>query len=243
MQVHLVAPTAVSGRTLFLDGAEAKHILKVRRLGVGDTITFTDGTGRLLDTVIDRCTGSQLHAVVEEIREDPREADAPWCTLAIALLKGDHYELALEKAVELGAHRVVPLLAHRCVVRLKPNQVARRRERWTRIADAAMKQSGRAWRPEVTEPRTVAELIQHADGATLIVGDEEETERTIASLPWKRPAPVIAVVGPEGALTPEEKRALADAGGHGIRLSAYTLRAETAAVALISALHGVETGS
>lgn len=243
MQVHLVPPSAITGKTLFLDGAEAKHILKVRRLGVGDAITFTDGTGRLLDAVIDRCTPSELHAVVEEIREDPREAQAPWCTLAIALLKGDHFELALEKAVELGTHRIVPLLAHRCVVKLKPNQVEKRLVRWRRIADAAMKQSGRAWRPEVTEPRTVEQLIQHAGDATLIVGDEEETARTLGSLAWRRPSPVIAVVGPEGALTPEEKQALADAGGHGIRLSAYTLRAETAAVALVSALHGVETGS
>ena len=243
MQVHHVPASSISGHTLFLDGSEAKHILKVRRLGVGDRLTFTDGRGQLYDAVLDRCTATELHAQIESVTPDAREADAPWSTLALALLKGDHFELAVEKCVELGIHRIIPLTAQRCVVKLKPTQVAKRQERWARIAESAMKQSGRSWHPEVAPPCTVDQLVTAAGGATLVVGDEEESSQAIFSLAWRRPAPVIAVVGPEGAFTPQEKQTLQAAGGHAVRLSSYTLRAETAAVALVAALHGVETGS
>ena len=106
-----------------------------------------------------------------------------------------------------------------------------------------MKQSGRSWLPAVEEPMTVDQLAAAVGDATLVVADEEEPARTVGSLQLAAGSATIAVVGPEGALTPDEKVRLNEAGGHAVRLSSYTLRSETAAVALVAALHGVETGT
>jgi 16S rRNA (uracil1498-N3)-methyltransferase len=238
MQVHYAPEGSFHGKSIYLDGPEAKHILKVRRLGPGDEILFTDGQGRFLHTRIDRCTSSNLHAAVERVEADPREADAPFATLGLALLKGDHFELALEKAVELGVHRVLPIEAERCVVRFKRSQGDKKIERWRRIAESAMKQSGRSWLPEILPPCRVADLASQVDEAVLVVADEEEPQRRVADVPLSAGQAYAGLVGPEGAFSPDEKEQLRAAGAHAVRLSPFTLRSETAAIALMAALAG-----
>jgi 16S rRNA (uracil1498-N3)-methyltransferase len=242
MQVHFVPGGALHDRSIFLDGAEAKHILKVRRLSRGDEVTFTDGRGRFLHAKIDRCTSTDLHAEIERIEEDPREAGAPRSTLGLSLLKGDHFELAIEKVVELGVHRVQPIEAERCVVRWKAGKGEHKLERWRRIAESAMKQSGRSWLPEILVPCAVSELPARFVGAHLVVADEEEREQTVADLALAHDRPVVGLVGPEGAFSPAEKSQLAAAGAEAVCLSPFRLRSETAAVVLMAALNARPSG-
>ncbi len=244
MQVHYAHPDSIHGKTLFVQGPEVRHITKARRLGPGDEVVFTDGRGHFLHTRIDRCSAKDIHASIERTEDDPREQHGAWSTLALALLKADHFELALEKAVELGVHRVQPLLAERSVVRWKESGGARKLERWRRIAESAMKQSTRSWLPEVLPPVTVAELTASAvaAGQKLVVGDEEERVRSLADSGYQPPQPFVGVVGPEGAFSPQEKQLLADAGAFVLSLGPYRLRAETAAVVLISIMHGAAQG-
>jgi 16S rRNA (uracil1498-N3)-methyltransferase len=236
MQTYYAPPSSITGKSVYVDGAEAKHILKVVRQGVGDEVRFTDGEGRFLTTRIDRCSSTDLHAQIESVEVDPRERDAPWLTLGLSLLKGDHFELAVEKAVELGVHAIVPLLAERCVVKWKPSGAERKIERWQRIADNAMKQSGRSWRPTIHPPCRVDELETVLDaGVHLVVGDEEESQVAVADLPGSD-RPCAGLIGPEGAFSPAEKKVLATAAASAVRLSAYRLRSETAAVVLMAQL-------
>src|SRR5690606_3458478 len=127
----------------------------VLRHGAGDPLLLTDGRGRYLHTVIERASTTEVKAAIEREVTDPREQGAPWSTLGLSLLKGDHFEVAIEKATELGVHRVVPILAQHCVVKWKEDGADRKVERWQRIAESAMKQSGRSWCPEVTAPMTL----------------------------------------------------------------------------------------
>lgn len=236
MEVHFVDPAAVAGRTLFVEGSEARHIVKALRHGPGDALTFTDGTGRFLEATIDRCDPAGVHAVIDAIREDPREAGAPWSTLGLALLKGDHFEIAIEKAVELGVHRIAPLMADHCVVKLKPTAAAKKLERWQRIADSAMKQSGRSWRCTVLPPLPVQDAVgQYGAGATLIVADETEL---LELDPGVRPGQAhFGLVGPEGAFSAREKEWLQGQGARALSLGPFRLRAETAAIVMAAALN------
>lgn len=236
MEVHFVDEAALHGRTLFVEGAEARHIVKVLRHGPGDELRFTDGRGRFLTARLDRADASGVHAEILETTEDPREAGAPWSTLGVALLKGDHFEIALEKMVELGVHRVVPLVADHCVVKLREKSTGRKVERWQRIADSAMKQSGRSWRCEVTAPLPIEEAVgQYGVAATVIVADETETRDQDPGL---RPGePHFGLVGPEGAFSAREKEWLEQQGARRISLGPFRLRAETAAIALAATLN------
>jgi len=239
VQLQFVEPRQIHGSSILLEGPEARHVVKVLRHRVGDAIVCTDGTGRFLHAEIDRVEGRQLvHAKILRTEVDPREDGAPWSTVGLALLKGDHFEVALEKMVELGVHRVVPLIAAHNVVKWKPGGAERKIERWQRIADSATKQSGRSWRVEVTAPRTLADAVEdHGTGATVIVADEVEEETRVAGLGLGDRAPHLALVGPEGGFGDEEKAWLRERGARAITLGPFRLRAETAAIVLAAALN------
>lgn len=239
MDLHYLPPEARHGKGILLEGEEAHHILRVRRHSPGDEILFTDGEGRFLHAEIDRVEGSTLHARLLRTERDPREEARPRLTLALALLKGDHFELALEKCVELGVHRIVPVLADHCVVKWKPASAERRLARWRRIATAAMKQSGRTLLPEISEPRRIDELVDGSpEELRWIVGDEREERRKVGDLELDARAPRLALVGPEGGLSERERELLAAHGASSVTLSPFRLRAETAAVVLVAALGG-----
>ena len=236
MEVHFVEESAIHGASLYVEGPEARHIVKVLRHAAGDALRFTDGRGRFLDAVIDRCEPSAVHAQITATQIDPREAGAPWSTLGLALLKGDHFELAIEKAVELGVHRIVPLVVDHCVVKLKDRSAARKLDRWQRIADSAMKQSGRSWRPSITDPLSLEDaVLQYGRDAALIVADETEDSNHESGL---RPGePHFGLVGPEGAFSAREKQWLQEQGARTLSLGPFRLRAETAAIALVATLN------
>lgn len=63
--------------------------------------------------------------------------------LAACLIKGEKFELVVQKAVELGVNRLVPLSSENTVVKLEARKAAACRERWQKIADEAAKQCGR----------------------------------------------------------------------------------------------------
>ena len=236
MEVHFVEASEIHGQTLFIQGPEARHIVKVLRHSPGDQLLFTDGTGRYLEATIDRCEPASVHAEITSIHSDPREEGAPWSTLGLALLKGDHFEIAVEKAVELGVHRIVPLLADHCIVKLKDRVVTKKLERWQRIADSAMKQSGRSWRCAILRPLPVVEAVsQYGEGAAVIVADETETG--IHEHGLKPGQPHFGLVGPEGAFSSRENDWLQEYGARRLSLGPFRLRAETAAITLAAALN------
>jgi len=236
VEIHFVEPASVRDRTLYIEGGEARHIVKVLRHGPGDELVFTDGTGRFLDARIDRCEAAGVHAEITGVRVDAREAGAPWSTIGLALLKGDHFEIAIEKMVELGVHRIVPLTADHCVVKLKDKSEAKKLDRWQRIADSAMKQSGRSWRCELLPPATVQEAVElYGKGADVVVADEAETvehdPKTVSGRAH------LGLVGPEGAFSEREKDWLEQNGARRLSLGPFRLRAETAAIALAATLN------
>lgn len=241
VEVHALSGQDPNASSIFLEGSEARHIVKVLRHGVGDEIRFSDGRGGFLLARIDRASAKELHAEVLRRESDPRESGAPWSVLGLALLKGDHFEMALEKCTELGVHRIVPLLADHCVVKWKPSAGRRKLERWGRVAESAMKQSGRSWRPEVAEPRSVADAVEDfraefGEAARVVVADEADgVARRAGSTEPRRPC--LGLVGPEGAFSEAEKETLRRLEAEAVSLGPYRLRSETAAIALVAALN------
>lgn len=138
--------------------------------------------------------------------------------------------------------RVIPLTTDRSVVRLPPERWGARLARWARVAREAAQQSGRAAVPEIAAPRSLGDW--RIDPATdgLVICFWEEEPRGLAGLLPAAPCPAVTViVGPEGGLTAEEVRGLADAGALVAGLGPRVLRTETAgavAVALLQSRYG-----
>jgi len=159
--------------------------------------------------------------------------------LALALAKGEKVELVVQKATELGVSRIVPWEAERSVMRLAGERAEERAKRWRRIAEEAARQCGRADVPEVRTPASLAQLVAELPAGFLPLVFHGEGSAPIAQLPAA--AGVVAVVGPEGGLSPAELGTLERAGAVRASLGPRTLRAETAAivaVALLQARYG-----
>jgi 16S rRNA (uracil1498-N3)-methyltransferase len=204
-------------------GAELRH-LRTLRLAPGARLRVLDDSGAEHDVVLERLGARQalgrILASVRPQRESPLDL-----VLAPALLKGDKMDLVVEKATELGVQRLVPVeTAH---------VVGRRAhlDRWRRIAVAAAKQSGRTRVPPIDVPLPLAAVLAAPWPGLRLVPWEGERGQRFDELP-ARAAAVVALVGPEGGLAPDE---VALARAHEfvpLTLGPRVLRAETAAIAL-----------
>jgi 16S rRNA (uracil1498-N3)-methyltransferase len=161
--------------------------------------------------------------------------------LGCAVVKGRRFEWVLEKAVELGAHRIVPLRTERGVVTARPGK----QSRWQSLLVAALKQSGRALLPELAPTAELGDLLDEGrPGLTLfgsVPGETEAVPWTDLLHPVPRPLPprLTLLVGPEGGWTPAERGLLREGGARAVGLGPHVLRTETAAVAGLAALQAL----
>jgi len=220
---------------------EARHLRDVLRLGPGDEICIFDGAGR------------EFHCLIEESRRDwtklrvlkeipPAKPESPLdLTLAIALLKGDKFDLVVQKATELGVTSIQPVITQRADVRLREDQDAKRVARWQRIGLEAAKQSGRARVPEVAAPISFASLIESApspEDARLLMFSERDGQSFREALEQLSQAPsaVTSLVGSEGGWTDKEIEQARAGHWQIVTLGGRVLRAETAAITVVALL-------
>lgn len=213
-----IAAANIQDGAVTVRGAELHH-LRVRRLGRGDALVCFDESGAEHIGTIRRISATaaeiELGAGVKAGRESPLQL-----TLAQAALKGDHLDLVVEKATELGVHAIVLFECERTVARPSAAKI----ERLRRIAESAAKQSGRVRIPEIRGLVRVDDVL--SAGALLF---HPEAERVAARELGDFDA-VTAIVGPEGGFTPAEIAAAARAGCISASLGPRTLRAETAGI-------------
>lgn len=244
------APPAAFGRddrSVTLGTEETRHLRDVLRLQSGDEIYVFDGAGREFHCAIDTIAkdSTKLRVIAEA---EPARPESPLhLTLAIALLKGEKFDLVIQKATELGVKRIVPLATERADVRLRDSDDAKKRlARWQRIALEAAKQTGRACMPEVTAPLTFNSLLMMSAGdekksatnATRLMFSEREG-RSLAEASNSfagQPTEIVALVGPEGGWTDEEIGLAREGGWEIVTLGGRTLRAETAAIVVVTLL-------
>jgi 16S rRNA (uracil1498-N3)-methyltransferase len=149
-------------------------------------------------------------------------------------LKGDRMELAIQKATELGVAEVRPVVTVRTDAAARPALEGARRDRWDKVASGAAEQCGRATVPLVAPTATLAAFIADPPAGTRVVLlERQEGQPPLASLP--RPQAITLLVGPAGGWEPVEIRRLAGAGFVAVSLGPRILRAETAAIAALTA--------
>lgn len=233
MRVHRVLVTPLEAGEVRLIGPEAHHLVQVLRVRPGDAVEAFDGGGLEAKGVVARVEGPAVVLRLAKPRVTAREAAVP-VTLAPALLKGDKLAEVVRQATELGAVGFIPFVSRYCEVR---ELSAQRLDRWRRVAREAAKQSGRSVVPAVSAPVPLKQLPELAKrmilahpGATNTLAD------ALRSSPLVPGQPLLGVTGPEGGLSDEEVAYLVARGAAAVRLGPRVLRAETAPVALLSAL-------
>src|SRR6266446_6090422 len=174
-----------SDQIILLGTEESRHLRDVLRLGPGDEIYVFDGAGREFQCVIaETRRDSALLRVLTEV--SPTMPESPLdLTLAIALLKGEKFDLVVQKTTELGVTSIQPVVTERADVRVRDDQDAKRVTRWQRIAMEAAKQSGRARVPVVASPISLTTLIGNQgsqENASLLMFSERDGEKLAEAL-------------------------------------------------------------
>jgi 16S rRNA (uracil1498-N3)-methyltransferase len=212
--------------TLPRDVVRHLHVLKVTP---GEEVTLFDGTGREARVRIERVGAEDAEATV--LRRETVSREGPLAlTLGCAVPKGRRMDTLVRMVAELGVRALVPMLTARSVV--KPHDGGKL-ERWRKICVAAAEQSGRNVLMSVTEPATLAEVLERAgrfDLAVMLSPGEEAPTLPEALRAHPRADSMLVLVGPEGGFTDEELTAARESGCTRVRLTPSTLRIETAAV-------------
>ena len=215
---------------ILLNTEETRHLRDVLRLNEGDKAQIFDGAGREFSCEIETVGKKETRLrIIAEIA--PPAAESPLnLTLAVALLKGEKFDLVVQKAVELGVTKIVPLNTKRADVKLK--DAAKKTERWRKIALEACKQSGRAKLPEIENPRDFSDFIETADGVKILFAERGGENLTAI----KSSASMTAMVGAEGGWEDSEIAAARDENFQIITFGGRILRAETAAIVVAALL-------
>jgi len=224
-------------KTVTLAADEARHLRDVLRLKVNDEVYVFDGAGREF-----RCFVADTRRDLATLRIDSEvEAAKPEShlelTLCVALLKGEKFDLVVQKATELGVSRIVPLITRYADIHLRDEADASKRvARWQRIALEAAKQSGRAFVPEVSAPVLFASFVQGTKDAELCLMFSERGGAGLDRLADRTPRSVTALIGSEGGWSDEEIEQARSENFHVVTLGGRILRAETAAITVTALL-------
>lgn len=203
---------------------ESRHCEKVLRKTVGDTLHLTDGLGTIYTARI-LSTGKKCTVRVES-REDCFEQRPYRLIMAVAPTKNiDRFEWFAEKATEVGVDSIIPIECDHSERRVIKT------ERIDKIVVSAMKQSLKAYKPEVAEMTPVRKVIEMPfEGKRLIAHCEKAEERKLLKDVVDAGDDVLLLIGPEGDFSMAEIEAARKAGFIEVSLGEMRLRTETAAL-------------
>jgi len=216
----------ISGDFHILNEDESKHCTKVLRLGNGDIIHLTDGKGTLYKTEIIEI--HQKKTVLRIVETFPEFEKRPYkLHIAIAPTKNtDRIEWFVEKATEIGIDEITP------VVCKQSERKSIKTERLNRIAEAAMKQSIKAFHPKIAEPVEFKAFVKQCNNYKqrfIAFCDEVSDKQYLGKLIIPKSSYLI-LIGPEGDFTKEEVELAKSEGFVTVSLGKNRLRTETAGV-------------
>lgn len=226
----------VAGPRHTLTGPDAAHIAKSLRMRPGEALTLCDGQGMDYNCILRAVSPELVEAEVVEQRVN-RSEPSIHAVLYQGVPKSDKMDWIVQKAVELGVCEIVPVLTGRCVSRPDPKSMAKKVDRWQKIAEEAAKQSGRGRIPAVLPAMefrgAVARSREAADRLLFLYeGGGAPMQAHISP----EAARYSLFVGPEGGFAPEEADYIREMGGGVVTLGPRILRTETAPLAALSAL-------
>ncbi|HJU91606.1 MAG TPA: 16S rRNA (uracil(1498)-N(3))-methyltransferase [Pyrinomonadaceae bacterium] len=223
--------------TVTLAADEARHLREVLRLKTGDAVYVFDGAGREFRCIVENARRDSAELRIDSEPGPAKPESQLQLKLGVALLKGEKFDLVVQKATELGVQQIVPVITRYADIQLRDESDANKRvARWQRIALEAAKQSGRAVVPEVTTPVSFESFLAGTKDAELCLMFSERDGGGLWLIAGHGPRSVTALVGSEGGWSDEEIELARVNEFHVITLGGRILRAETAAIAATALL-------
>ncbi len=227
MNIFYAPPSQINNGFVELTGQEAIHASKVLRAREGDQIVVVDGKGGRYQGSIRRITKESIQVEVEDKQQIA--APAPLLMLGMGIIKKRaRLEYAVEKAVELGVGRICLFRSEHTV---KENV---RMDRLESTAISAMKQSLRAWLPDISVHDSFEEMLNSFRDTTILIAHEKVDQDFKFGSNQFGDDKLFLLVGPEGGFSSREIEKATEYGARVVSLGSNRLRTETAAVAFLS---------
>jgi 16S rRNA (uracil1498-N3)-methyltransferase len=234
--MHLFFAPDFSVERPFLPEEEARHALKVLRLGVGDAVRVTDGRGNFYEATVAGADAKKCRLAVRH--HEPESGKKGFSIhVAVAPTKNtDRTEWLVEKCVEIGVDQISFVLCERSERRhFNP-------ERVEKIAVAAMKQSLKAYLPQLDELVPLRDFLQRPLPGHKYIAHLVEGERQLLQRVAPTGGSYCVLIGPEGDFTPGEVAAALASGFVPVSLGESRLRTETAGIVACHILNLVNSG-
>lgn len=202
---------------------ESKHIVRVLRKSVGDTLHITNGKGILFTAEI--ILADQKRCLANIIASEIKPKRNYELHLAVAPTKmNDRYEWFLEKATEIGIDSITPVFCDNSERRVIKT------ERYEKIMLSAMKQSLNCYLPKLHEAVHFKDYLSGHHSGTLCIAHCEDTNRTALKQVIKPNQNITILIGPEGDFSVKEIELAIQTNFKPVTLGDSRLRTETAAI-------------
>jgi 16S rRNA (uracil1498-N3)-methyltransferase len=242
MKQFVLPADYAGGDELIVTGRDFHYLRRVRRLSEGDTLA---GRGR--DGCAYRLTVLDLGADRMRLRVEDAPGPANAAGLRVILYqclpKGRVLDQIVRQTVEAGVTRIVPVASVHAVKRVdSAERGAKQLQRWRRIAEEAVQQSGRSTMPEVeavTEFSHIPAIDDEAGQVGLAFHEKALADHRVGGYLNAGSREAVLVVGPEGGLSDEEVSLLDRRGFHRVSLGPQVLRTETAALYAVAAVQSI----
>jgi 16S rRNA (uracil1498-N3)-methyltransferase len=247
MRRIFVEPDNLNGDTLTLEGDAFHHAAQVLRFKVGDEFQIISGQHWLKTVRVETLAKKLLTAKVISTQELPKLKE-PKISLAYAMPRLSTFEEVVEKAVELGVHRIQPLFTEYSFIKSAKELGPSKLERLDRIIKAATEQSCRGDLMQILPALDLKGWLEKNAGwfnrpeppPCLFFYERAEGEPTVKDhlqlLKKTSPLELWTLVGAEGGFSLSEVEFMRQKGLTALSLGSQILRAETACLATISIL-------
>lgn len=218
----------ISNGKVTITGDEHIHLSTSLRFRVGYKLIVCDDSGLDYLCTVDKITSSYTLCTVDQVLKNQTEHKVK-IILLIGIIKPDKFEIAIQKAVELGVNTIIPFYSS------NTDERKIRMDRLNRIIFEACKQCGRAVLPKISEPMNYEEALRQGEGIKIIAYEKE------SALSLKKVLTeindyncVTFVVGSEGGFNASEIEFATKSGYTSVSLGKRILRAETAVISGLS---------
>lgn len=224
-------PSNIDNDLIFFPEDELIHISRVLRLSENDTIVVVDGEGNAYETELIVKKGQLAGKIIGKLEIKNETETALY--LGLPLIKPSHLEIAIDMSVQLGIRGLWIFKPDRLSSEWDSERVSKLSERIRRIMVASMKQSKRAYLPEIIPYGSLDDILKfrklfdgiffgHPFGIPSLGGDL-----------LIKGGSYLLIVGPEGDFSARELEFLEEIRGIPVSLGPRRLRTETASIALV----------
>ena len=222
--IRLFFPERLSTNlNLKLDKSQSHYLIKVMRLNVGKNFSLFNQNGEWEARIIKITKGIVEFLITKKIRSNNNDKEI-W--LAFAPIKLNYLNLMIQKATELGVTRFIPILTERTIVR-KINE-----KRLNKIIVEASEQSNRLKVPKLEEIVKLDNFLKFNQKTNIIFGDLNTNNNKFTI---NNTEPLCILIGPEGDFTTKEREKILRLKNIiSLKINENILRAETAAISMIS---------